>query len=70
MVETKLVIVPETFIEDCQLVANVDISGGNKPFKYLWNNGQTSEIIRGLQSNLNYSLTVTDNKGCSSTGMI
>ena len=70
LVESNLATVPVTFIEDCQLVANVDISGGNKPFKYLWNTGQTSEIIRGLQSNFNYSLTVTDIKGCSSTGMI
>ena len=42
------------------------VNGGTAPYQYLWSNGATSANITNLSSG-NYSLTVTDNKGCVST---
>lgn len=39
------------------------ISGGNFPYSYLWNSGQTSDDIVGITAG-NYTLTVTDNLNC------
>jgi len=41
----------------------VQITGGNAPFSYLWSNGSTQAQIANLSWG-NYTLTVTDNKGC------
>ncbi|MBL7925972.1 MAG: T9SS type A sorting domain-containing protein, partial [Bacteroidia bacterium] len=38
-------------------------SGGKTPYTYLWNNGTTIKSRTGLAAS-NYTLTVTDNKGC------
>ncbi|MEZ5045169.1 MAG: SdrD B-like domain-containing protein [Saprospiraceae bacterium] len=43
------------------------VSGGTSPYTYLWNNGDTSAVIDGLKGGLNYSLTVTDARGCQIT---
>ena len=37
---------------------------GNPPYTYLWSNGGTSDSITGLTEGT-YSVTVTDNSGCS-----
>lgn len=37
---------------------------GNPPFTYLWSNGETTSSITGLTNGF-YSVTVTDNNGCS-----
>lgn len=47
---------------DGQLFSSV--SGGNPPYNYMWNNGNQTANINNLASNL-YSLTVTDNLGCT-----
>lgn len=44
-------------------------SGGAEPYTYLWNNGSTANYIRGAKSGT-YSVTVTDNNGCSKTNTI
>jgi hypothetical protein len=44
----------------------VDIAGGTEPYTYLWSNGATSDDITNLAAGI-YSLTVTDNAGCSVT---
>ena len=40
--------------------------GGQAPYTYLWNNGQTTSTITGLLGNQNYSVAVTDNTNCTS----
>lgn len=43
---------------------NAYISGGATPYTYLWDNGSSTEDLSGLSGG-NYTLTVTDNNGCS-----
>ncbi|MCX6199950.1 MAG: T9SS type A sorting domain-containing protein [Bacteroidetes bacterium] len=42
-------------------------SGGTPPYTYLWSNNQTTQTASGLGVG-NYTVTVTDAGGCSSTG--
>jgi len=42
---------------------DVEILGGSLPFRYLWNNGSTSEDLSNLAPGL-YEVTITDAKGC------
>jgi len=48
--------------EDAKITAIV--SGGQEPYSYEWSDGQTTQIATGLGAG-DYSLTVTDNLGCS-----
>ncbi len=48
--------------EDAKITAIV--SGGQEPYSYLWSDGQTTQIATGLSTG-DYSVTVTDNLGCS-----
>jgi hypothetical protein len=41
----------------------VDITGGNPPYSYLWDTGSTTTAINGLPSGT-YRIEVIDNKGC------
>ena len=43
---------------------DVLVGGGNAPFEFEWSNGSTDESLSGLSQG-NYSVTVTDNEGCS-----
>jgi len=49
--------------------AMISSSGGASGYSYLWNNGNTTSAISGLYSG-NYSVTVTDVNGCTSTASI
>ena len=41
-------------------------SGGTPPYTFLWNTGQTTQIIQNLPAGT-YTVTVTDNNGCTGT---
>ena len=43
---------------------HLTVSGGTLPYSFLWNNGAVTEDIDNLASG-NYSVTVTDSKGCT-----
>ena len=45
---------------------NTTVNGSYPPFTYNWSNGQTTQNISNLNAN-NYTLTVTDNLGCTSS---
>ena len=44
--------------------ATANVTGGNTSFTYIWTGGQSTQTATGLALG-NYSVTVTDNKGCS-----
>ncbi len=44
--------------------ASVLVSGGNTPYSYIWNNGESSMDITGLSAGT-YIVTITDAFGCS-----
>jgi outer membrane protein OmpA-like peptidoglycan-associated protein len=46
---------------------SVKVSGGEPPFTYKWNSGQTTEKLSQLPAG-DYVLTVTDSKGITKTG--
>jgi gliding motility-associated-like protein len=43
---------------------DVSVWGGTAPYAYSWDSGQNSQDISGLGAG-NYTLTITDNKGCT-----
>ena len=47
--------------------ATTSPTGGTLPFTFLWSNGGTTQTITGLSPG-NYSVTITDNTGCTATG--
>lgn len=47
---------------DGSIIASVQ--GSSLSYNYEWSNGETTSVINGLRSG-NYTLTVTDNNGCS-----
>jgi len=51
---------------DSNGLASVIGTGGTPPYTYLWNNGQTTSSATGLIAG-NYSATINDSKGCSTT---
>jgi gliding motility-associated-like protein len=47
--------------------ASVTTQGGNPPFQYVWNKGETSATIKNLSLGT-YAVTVTDASGCEQQG--
>jgi hypothetical protein len=47
-------------------IATVNVTGGIAPYRYLWNNGQTTDQNVGLSSGT-YDVTITDKNGCVKT---
>jgi subtilisin-like proprotein convertase family protein len=45
---------------------NISVMGGIAPYQYSWSNGSISQNINGLSAG-SYSVTVTDNSGCSAS---
>ncbi|MBL7893021.1 MAG: hypothetical protein JNL63_10350 [Bacteroidia bacterium] len=50
-------------------IATVSTANGRSPYNYLWNNGQNTSSITGLNPGT-YSVTVTDADGCARTGTL
>ena len=48
---------------------DLSVTGGTAPYTYLWSNGSVSEDLTALSSN-DYSVTVSDVNGCSSTTLV
>ena len=57
----------ETCAGDCNGAVSSTVTGGTSPYNYVWSNGPTSANISSLCPN-NYSVTVTDQSGCSISG--
>lgn len=47
-------------------VIDLSPSGGTSPYTFAWNNGATSEDLNNVSSG-SYSVTITDNNGCTAT---
>ncbi|MEZ4721512.1 MAG: T9SS type A sorting domain-containing protein [Flavobacteriales bacterium] len=45
---------------------DMSVSGGTSPYAYSWNNSANTQDISGMSAG-NYTITVTDNNGCSSS---
>ncbi len=45
------------------------VSGGNAPYSFLWSTNETVQTISNLSAG-NYSVTITDNSGCSTSATI
>jgi len=57
----------ETGADENDGTAEVSVSGGTTGYSYLWSNGGTTDSIGGLPPG-SYTVTVTDQNGCTSTG--
>lgn len=53
---------------DSNGAVSVNVSGGNAPYTYNWDNGATGQSITGLVPG-DYLVTVTDANGCETTGL-
>ncbi len=66
-----IIITPIVTDVDCNGDENgriaLSVDGGNAPFSYQWNTGQTSRVITDLTSGT-YTVTVTDANECTATG--
>ncbi len=51
---------------DCDGAISVSVLGGTPPYQFSWSNSENSSSITNLCAG-NYSLTVTDNNGCTAT---
>ena len=57
---------PVTNAANCNGSIQVYASGGQSPFTFSWNNGATTPTLHNV-CNGNYEVTITDNKGCTTS---
>ncbi len=61
---TEFINAESTCPEAEQGSVDIIVTGGVPPYSLLWSNGESSESLSGLSSG-NYTVTVTDDNGCS-----
>ncbi len=59
----------ESYYQTNDGTATAHVSGGNTPYTYSWSNGATSSSINNLSPGT-YTIDITDNIGCPSSGTI
>jgi gliding motility-associated-like protein len=64
VVQADVAVVGTTCFGGSNAFISVDVTGGNAPYTYLWNNGQKNNTASNLAAGT-YTLTVTDAAGCS-----
>jgi len=52
--------------ENCKAKLTAIVTGGTKPYQYIWSNGKTSSSIDNL-SNGDYTVSISDSNGCKSS---
>ena len=57
----------ETCAGSCDGSVSTLVTGGSQPYTYVWSNSQATPNLTGLCP-ANYSVTVTDDSGCTTTG--
>jgi hypothetical protein len=55
---------------DCDGQASVSVTGGNSPYSYLWSTTETNPATTNNLCYGIYTVTVTDDNGCSITGSV
>ena len=53
-------------VADGAIAANI-VTGGAGNYNFMWNTGDTDDFINGVMGDLTYTVTVTDQQGCSGT---
>ena len=60
---SQIAILQPASADEANGIAEVSIEGGNPPFQFKWDNGQTATKATGLSIG-SHQLTITDDKGC------
>ncbi|MFH0894505.1 MAG: choice-of-anchor L domain-containing protein [Bacteroidota bacterium] len=66
---TQIVLNSTVTNEECgngEGIIDITVQGGTSPYTYLWSNAATTQDVTDLSQG-SYSVTVTDNKGCTKT---
>lgn len=60
----EVVTTPTNCADFCDASARAAVTGGTAPYTFLWNTGQTDQVIESLPIGI-YDVTVTDANGCT-----
>ena len=55
-------------VDNADMTATINASGGSMPYTYMWSDGQTTQTATALNDGEFYGLTVTDADGCTASG--
>ncbi|MFN5517059.1 MAG: SprB repeat-containing protein, partial [Bacteroidota bacterium] len=57
-------------LNSCSASVSASVTSGTAPFTYLWNTGATTSSINNICNAGNFSVTVTDAKGCTASANV